>query len=88
LRSLKEQVIIDYADNFKRGRSEVSNYWVSKRTNGFTQVSFLNTLLMIEWRLSSETHGAEFGVLFALREEVHVLLAHVNLVGALLEAVQ
>lgn len=58
--------------------------WESKVTH-----SSLNTLLMIEGRrFRSESHGAELGILFALHKEVHVLLAHFNLVGALLEAVQ
>lgn len=63
------------------------SWWVIQRLR--EQLSSLNTLLMIEGRrFWSESHSAELCVLFALHKKVHVLLAHVNLVGRLLKAVQ
>lgn len=43
---------------------------------------------MIVGEISSEAHSSKLGILLTLRKEVHVLLAHVNLVGTLLQAVQ
>jgi hypothetical protein len=43
---------------------------------------------MIGEEISSESHSAVLSVLLALSKKIHVLLAHINLVGVLLQAAQ